>query len=154
MKRLAITAAIVLLAGACSGSSDDGLGTPDLGTDEPGDAPVTSAESGLVEHGPPADDQIVIISGAGDLIVVASDGSAPVVIGEAGEGLISSPVWAPDGARIAWTEVAPGAFGAVDSSLVTANVDGTDPTRITTPFASIRRRGRSRFSDPTRPGPA
>jgi len=130
-----MTAAVVLVSAACSGGASNSVGSPDLSS-LPSSESSADAAATRVEHGPAADSQILLINSTGNLVVVNDDGSDPRLLGSA-DAQVTSPVWSPDGSRIAWTEVEAAAFGGIDVSLVTANFDGSDPTRIVTPFPSF-----------------
>jgi len=100
---LFVAAVLVLLAG-CSGSDERAEGA--------------------------ARDQIVIANAAGEVFLVAPDGSNRVDLapgGPSARGL--HPVWSRDGTRIAWSQQAGAGF-----SVSSANPDGSERVDATAPF--------------------
>ena len=103
-------------------------------------APDTTVERttpvGGITYGPAAQNRIVVTTMDGSIVIVDPDGSNRVVLLDGAADAGAFPVWSPSGERIAWTEAFAGSNGEVRFSIVTANVDGSDRTRMQTPFPS------------------
>jgi len=122
----------VLVAAACTGSSDAGGERPppttaDVAVDEPVETtPVPNAP----EVGEQAGNRIVVTTGDGRIYHVDPGGHDRVDLVGADEPTAWQPVWSPDGRRLGWSQ-----GDADDFGITTANVDGGEVRRAATPFS-------------------
>ncbi len=68
---------------------------------------LATACSGDDDGSAPARNRLAVIDGAGDLVVMAPDGSDVVTVADEPEdAVLTQPVWSPDGRWLAWSEFA------------------------------------------------
>ena len=71
--------------------------------------------------------RLVVVDDAGDVIVLAPDGSDREVVADSGAGgtVLAQPVWSPDGESLAWGQAGPDGF-----SLAVIEVGAGEPTSV------------------------
>lgn len=131
----------LLIAGACTGSSDEGgerspATTEDAAIDaqvETTPAPTAPAPTAPAPNAPrvgeQAHDRIVVATGDGRIYHVDPDGADRIDLVGDGEPTASQPVWRPDGRRLGWSQADSAGFG-----ITTSNIDGSEVRRAATPF--------------------